>query len=168
MRAATGIGFSPLLALQSYIVQVVKPFRQCAAVILTDDRGRVLLLWQPRQSYGLPGGVVESGETPPQAAIREAREEIGVDVKLEYLVGMYHLRGGGWPDIFASVYKACVVSGKPCAADLNEVERLEWVSSGAVPNPISTDARVAIPDFYAGKRGVVGEVWREGVVPWTG
>ena len=43
----------------------MEPFRQCAAVILTDDRGRVLLLWQPRQSYGLPGGVVEPYETPP-------------------------------------------------------------------------------------------------------
>lgn len=168
MRAATGIGFRPLLVSQSYIVQIVKPFRQCAAVILTDDRGRVLLLWQPRQSYGLPGGVVESGETPPQAAIREAREEIGVDVKLEYLIGSYLMRGGGWPDIFASVYKAYVVSGEPHAADPNEVLRLEWFEPPELPSVLSADAKAAIPDFYAGKRGVVGDVWRDGVVQWTG
>ena len=146
----------------------MEPVRQCAAVILTDDQNRVLLLWQPRQSYGLPGGVVEPGETPPQAAIREAKEEIGVEVALEYLVGSYLLRGGGWPDIFASVYKARIVSGKPQVADPNEVERLEWVEQNAVPKLISNDARAAIPDFYAGRRRVVGEVWRDRVMPWTG
>ncbi len=146
----------------------MEPVRQCAAVILTDDQNRVLLLWQPRQSYGLPGGVVEPGETPPQAAVREAKEEIGVEVALEYLIGTYLLRGGGWPDIFASVYKAHVVSGKPHAADPKEVEQLEWVEQNAVPKLVSNDARAAIPDFYAGKRGVVGEVWRDRTMPWTG
>ena len=73
----------------------MEPFRQCAAVILKGDRDRVLLLRQPRQSYGLPGGVVEPYETPPPAASREAEEEIGVKVTLEYFVGTYYLRGGG-------------------------------------------------------------------------
>ena len=68
---------------------------RCAAAILTNVEGRVLLLWQPRGLYGLPGGVVEPGETPPQAAVREVREEIGVEIGLEYLVGTYHLSGGG-------------------------------------------------------------------------
>lgn len=149
-------------------VTLVTPFRQCAAVILTDDRDRVLLLWQPRGSYGLPGGVVEPDETPPLAAVREAKEEIGVEVALTYLVGSYHLRGGGWPDIFASVYKARVVSGEPHVADPNEVLRLEWTDPETLPNALLYDAKVAIPDFRAGKRGVVGEVWRDGGVPWTG
>ena len=145
----------------------MKPFRQCAAIILTDDRDRVLL-WQPRQSYGLPGGVVEPHETPPMAAVREAEEEIGVEVGLEYIIGAYYLRGGGWPDIFASVYKARIVSGKPHAADPNEVLRLEWLEPDKLPSALMADARAAIPDFWAGKRGVVGEVWRDSVVPWTG
>lgn len=146
----------------------MEPFRQCAAVILPDDWDRALLLWQPRQSYGLPGGIVEPHETPPQAAVCEAEEEIGVEVRLEYLVGTYHLRGGGWPDIFASVYKGVVVKGEPYVADPNEVERLEWFESGQLPSVLMTDARAAVPDFYAGRRGVVREVWRDGVVPWTG
>ena len=83
---------------------------RCAAAILTDAEGRVLLLWQPRGKYGLPGGVVEPGETPPQAAVREAREEIGAEIRLEYLVGTYHLSGGGKVDMVNSVYKAHVIS----------------------------------------------------------
>jgi 8-oxo-dGTP diphosphatase len=132
--------------------------RQCAAVILTDDLDRVLLLWQPRGSYGLPGGVVEVGESPPLAAVREAKEEIGVEVALEYLVGSYHLRGGGMMDMFNSVYMARIVSGEPQVADPNEVLGLEWFERGRLPSPILNDARVAIPDFWAGKRGVVAEV----------
>lgn len=133
---------------------------RCSAAILTDAGGRVLLLWQPRGKYGLPGGVVEPGETPPQAAVREALEEIGVVIELEYLVGTYHLRGGGKVAMFSSVYKACVVSGEPYIAQPSEVVRLEWFAPGCLPSPILNDARVAVPDFWAGKRGVVREVQR--------
>lgn len=133
---------------------------RCAAAILTDAEGRVLLLWQPRGLYGLPGGVVEPEETPPQAAVREAREEIGVEIGLEYLVGTYRLRGGGKVDMVNSVYKAHVIFGTPHVAAKTEVVRLEWFARGGLPSPINNDARVAIPDFWAGRRGVVREVQR--------
>jgi len=102
------------------------------------------------------------------AAVREAKEEIGVEVALAYLVGSYHLRGGRWPDIFASVYKARIVSGEPHVADPNEVVRLEWFVPTTLPDALLYDAKAAIPDFCAGARGVVREVWRDGGVPWTG
>lgn len=134
--------------------------RQCAGSIVTDLLGRVLLLWQPRGKYGLPGGVVEPDETPPQAAVREAKEEIGTEIELEYLVGTYHLSGGGQIEMFNFVYKARIVSGEPHIADPNEVLRLEWFAPGDLPNPILNDARVALPDFWAGERGVIREVQR--------
>lgn len=139
----------------------MEPVRQCAAVILTDKQNR-MLLWQPRQSYGLPGGVVEPGETPPQAAVREAEEEIGVVVALEYLVGSYHLRGGGKVDNFEFIYKARIVSGKPRIADPNEVLRLEWFEPDKLPHPglMLNVMRVAIPDFWTGERGVIRHVQR--------
>ncbi len=52
------------------------------AIILTPDRRIVLVTSQTGQALVLPGGAVDEGESLPQAAIREAKEESGVDVTI--------------------------------------------------------------------------------------
>ncbi|CAN5898584.1 hypothetical protein BH24DEI2_BH24DEI2_14220 [soil metagenome] len=149
----------------STLMKQIETHRQCAAVILTNDQGKVLLLRQPRGFYGLPGGIVDQGETPPTAAVREAREEVGVEVELDFIIGTYLLTGGGWPDIFASVYKAHVLKGTPHAHDPAEVLEVLWCSPEALPSPIVPDAEAAIADFLAGKRGVVRTYRRTVTMP---
>ncbi|MET9252695.1 NUDIX domain-containing protein [Streptomyces sp. NPDC003717] len=61
-----------------------------ASVIVVDADGRVLL--QRRVDNGkwaLPGGRMEIGETLPGCAVRETREETGLDVEVLGLVGTY-------------------------------------------------------------------------------
>ena len=55
-----------------------------------DKDGKVLL--QSRgdsKKWGFPGGAIELGETPEMAAIREVKEETGLDVKVSNLFGIY-------------------------------------------------------------------------------
>merc|ERR1712216_583219 len=73
-----------------------------AAVLISDDLGRALILqrghtapWMPLK-WNLPGGAIDEGETPPQAAIREALEETSLHVgnlshlaTLEYDLGRF-------------------------------------------------------------------------------
>jgi len=58
---------------------------------LLDQPGRVVLIERKRAPLGwaLPGGFVDVGETLEQAAVREAKEETGLDVKLKALLGLY-------------------------------------------------------------------------------
>jgi ADP-ribose pyrophosphatase YjhB (NUDIX family) len=59
-------------------------------VLAVDDRGAILL--QRRRDTGqwaLPMGKMEIGETPTECAIRETREETGVDVEVIGLIGIY-------------------------------------------------------------------------------
>lgn len=46
-----------------------------------------------RAYYLFPGGGVEEGETAEQAAVREAREELGVDVELSEALHTEHFQG---------------------------------------------------------------------------
>jgi ADP-ribose pyrophosphatase YjhB (NUDIX family) len=57
--------------------------RIAAGVLFRDEAGRVLLV-KPTYKAGwdIPGGYVEPGESPKQAAQREVREELGLDVRV--------------------------------------------------------------------------------------
>ena len=59
-------------------------------IIELDDRGIVLVERRfPPPGWAIPGGFIEVGETAEAAAVREAREETGLDVTLVELFGVY-------------------------------------------------------------------------------
>ena len=56
-----------------------------AAIFLVED-GRIALIERYKQGvhyFTFPGGHVEAGESPQEAAVREAKEELGLDVRLK-------------------------------------------------------------------------------------
>ncbi|MFD8479070.1 NUDIX domain-containing protein [Kitasatospora sp. NPDC059673] len=61
-----------------------------ASAVVTDDEGRILLQRRTDNGlYALPGGTMDLGESLPGTAIREVREETGLDVEITGLVGTY-------------------------------------------------------------------------------
>lgn len=84
-----------------------------AAIVAVIDNGKVLLTKREDfEVWCLPGGGVEDGESLAEAAIREAKEETGVDVELTRLVGVYSRIGGMWSDVHAVLFAARPIGGE--------------------------------------------------------
>jgi ADP-ribose pyrophosphatase YjhB (NUDIX family) len=81
--------------------------------IISDDQGRIALVRRAIEpGYGkwvFPGGFVDRGEQVEAAAIREAREEAGLDVRLIRLLKVYSYEG---EPIAIVVYVATPVGGR--------------------------------------------------------
>jgi 8-oxo-dGTP pyrophosphatase MutT (NUDIX family) len=67
-------------------------FRLSSHAVIFDSENRVLLLKATYggKHWGLPGGALEPGETIHEALIRECREELGCEVEISYLSGIYY------------------------------------------------------------------------------
>ena len=109
------------------------------AVLARDDDDRLLLV-QDRDSglWACPGGIVEPGELPADAAVRETWEESGVLVELTQLAGVFGgehcantYRNGDRIAFVATVFDARVVSGTP-RADGSETGDARFFSAGEI------------------------------------
>lgn len=85
-----------LVCTQCSFVHYVDP-KVAVGTIIADDGGRIVLVRRAIEpGYGkwvFPGGFIDRGETVEAAAMREAREECGLDVRLDRLVNIYSYPG---------------------------------------------------------------------------
>lgn len=60
-----------------------------AATIILNEHNEILLIKGPRRGWEMPGGQVEEGESIKHAAIREAKEECGIDIEIIKFCGIF-------------------------------------------------------------------------------
>lgn len=78
-----------------------------AGLLIPDDQGRIILVDPVYKPYwDLVGGIVEAGESPREAAQREATEELGLTVEVGRLLVVDHMPAGGLRFVFAGRFPA--------------------------------------------------------------
>ncbi|MFH5183784.1 NUDIX hydrolase [Paenibacillus sp. TAB 01] len=60
-----------------------------AAAIVINEKNEMLLIKGPRRGWEMPGGQVEVGESLSHAAIRETKEESGIDIEIIKFCGIF-------------------------------------------------------------------------------
>lgn len=109
-----------------------------ASAVVGDDEGRVLLSRRAREpaagKWDLPGGFLEEGEHPLDCLRRELREEAGIGLRDERLLGIwmdsyeYKRRMVATLNVY---YSARIAEGTPSPAD--DVAELSWFAPDDVP-----------------------------------
>ena len=143
-----------LVCSQCGFVFYLDPKVAVGTIIETPDSRLVLVRRAIEPGYGLwvfPGGYVDRGEELTAAAIREAREESGLDIRLEGLINIYSYSGNS-PIIV--VYAASVIGGTLCGDEecletrLFEADTIPW-------NELAfRSTHEALRDYLAGLRHV--------------
>ena len=132
-------------------------------VIVLDSRGWILL--EKRSDcgmWGLPGGKIEPGESVTEAAVREVKEETGLNVEITRLLGVYSepeshivtfLDNGDVVHLVDILLEAKIRSGELSIS--SESEALHFFNPTALPSDIVPPALAPLQDFLQGKTGTI-------------
>lgn len=136
------------------VVQYRNPAPTVDIIIHDEDRGIVLIERKNEPlGYALAGGFIDYGESAEAAAVREAKEETGLDVRLTGLSGVYSA-----PDrdprfhTMSVVFTAELVDtgAEPCGGD--DAATAHFYPLDKLPKPIVFDHLRIIQDYIKGGR----------------
>ena len=108
-------------------------------VVVTSDSDEILLIRRSdNDNWAIPGGAIELGESMTQAAIRETKEESGIDCEITGLVGIYtdpkhvilYTSNGEARQEFS-----IVLTGRPVGGELtpsSESSEVRWVPASDI------------------------------------
>ncbi|HEX5479038.1 MAG TPA: NUDIX hydrolase [Dehalococcoidia bacterium] len=103
------------------------------AATIVEHEGRLLLQQRAidpgRGTWTFPGGFLEVGERPEDGAVRETKEEVGLDVTLRALLGVYSRPHVG---IVLVVYESTSPSAAAYVADAESLD-VRWFDLGDIP-----------------------------------
>jgi len=110
-------------------------------VVVTNDAGEILMIRRTdNDNWALPGGAIDLGESLSQAAVRETKEETGIDCEVTGLVGIYTdprhvIRYTSNEEVrqeFSIVLKARRIGGEPTPS--SESREVRWIAASEALN----------------------------------
>jgi ADP-ribose pyrophosphatase YjhB (NUDIX family) len=132
-------------------------------VVVVNDAGELLMIRRTdNDNWAIPGGAVDLGESVGQAAVRETREESGIECEITGLVGIYsdpkhvllYTSNGEVRQEFSIVLTARPLSGQPTPSD--ESSEVQWVPASTVREyTMDRSMRLRIDDYLAHKESPV-------------
>lgn len=140
--------------------EIARPY--CACFVILRRGNKIAMLLRKGTSwmdgyYGLPAGKSEWFEPFSTGAVREAKEEAGVDIKESDLqfVHMMHRHGVAeieqkfmdWVDVY---FEANKWEGEPYNAEIHKSERLEWIEIENMPDNVIPEVRDALNHIAKG------------------
>ena len=118
------------------------PVSVSSAVFIEDEQGRLLLLQQASERkgfrWGPPAGGLEAHEDPIIGALRETREEIGVEVELSNLIGIYSVDRGDTSTGIGFVFRGNIVQGEIVLRE-GEISNARFFNPEEIKQLISED-----------------------------
>jgi 8-oxo-dGTP diphosphatase len=126
-------------------------------LILWNGHGRVLLAERAGTGYAdgwvhVPGGKLEDGETAQEAAIREAREELGVEVDpadVEFVTVVHHRSPEGETRV-GFFFTTRTWTGNPVNAEPDKCARLLWADPATLPDDTWPYSRAGLAQLAPG------------------
>lgn len=120
--------------------------------IILNNKGGILLGRRLKKAgygtYGLPGGHLKNNETIEQAAIREIKEETGLDVKLEDVEVINVARADCYIQFGVLIKK---YEGIPQNQELNKCDDLRFFDIKNLPELLFTGTKVNIELYLKNK-----------------
>ncbi|MBI5229348.1 NUDIX domain-containing protein [Candidatus Micrarchaeota archaeon] len=94
--------------------------------------------------YSFPGGHIKLGETPINAAVREAGEETGVRLDLAYLELVHVMYLRDQDELIAFFFKTERMSGQPKIMESSKCSDLAWFDTSQLPKDTAPHIRQAM------------------------
>ncbi|PWK22094.1 ADP-ribose pyrophosphatase YjhB (NUDIX family) [Arcicella aurantiaca] len=113
--------------------------------VVFNDSGEILMVKEKVDGcWSLPGGWADVGYTPAEVAVKEVREETGLDVKTVRLLGVFDKKNHPHPPEGWYVYKIfilCEKTGGEISQDTTETSDIQYFSLKNLP-PLSEPRNV--------------------------
>ena len=130
-------------------------------VVVVNDAGDILMIRRSdNDNWAVPGGAIDLGESMVQAAVRETREETGIECEITGLVGIYtdpkhvllYTSNGEVRQEFSILLTGVATSGQPTPS--SESSEVRWVPREDIAGyRMDRSMRLRMEHYLAGRSG---------------